>query len=306
MPASQSASQQQQQQQRLVQGVAGPTPSYGQPLSSVSCSTQQNRTKRKFEKIQKAKRRKKFLQRIAAALSLSLSIFLLFLSFSVTPSLCLSLTLGLPLLPPLHSHWPAPKHLEEQSTWREKSKTSIFFNPFAATAVAVAAAAAATSTEDSHFLRLYGRGVVQPPPHPAWRRLVQKKVQKIRRQTWIFLCNCRSSRSKPQTESDSACPSRIQSHLLFSPHSPFTTRTEFRAQSKARFAQCYNLWPFQTSTLRFVPGFSWFLGILLLLPCSIFSLLSLCISVLFNFFRVHLFIHVASVCFYWFFSHLGR
>lgn len=82
------ASQQQQQQQRLVQGVAGPTPSYGQPLSSVSCSTQQNRTKRKFEKIQKAKQRKKFLQRIAAALSLSgsPSSFSFFLCYSIALS----------------------------------------------------------------------------------------------------------------------------------------------------------------------------------------------------------------------------
>lgn len=114
MPASQSASQQQQQQQRLVQGVAGPTPSYGQPLSSVSCSTQQNRTKRKFEKIQKAKQRKKFLQRIAAALSLSLSNFFLFLSFSITLSLCLSLTLGLPL-----SH-PYTRTDQLQNIWKSK------------------------------------------------------------------------------------------------------------------------------------------------------------------------------------------
>lgn len=87
--ASQSASQQQQQQQQLIQGVAWPTPSYGQALSSVSCNTQQNRTKRKFEKIQKAKQRKNCS---SAALSLSLS---LHLPLSLSLFLCYPITLSL-------------------------------------------------------------------------------------------------------------------------------------------------------------------------------------------------------------------
>lgn len=115
MPASQSASQQQQQQQRLVQGVAGPTPSYGQPLSSVSCSTQQNRTKRKFEKIQKAKQRKKFLQRIAAALSLSGSPSSF--SFFLSQLLYRSVSVSRSVFP---SHHPYSRTDQLQNIWKSK------------------------------------------------------------------------------------------------------------------------------------------------------------------------------------------